>query len=141
MELIIWILVIALAVFIDITTSNFIFSFLAIGAIVAAILSFLGVPIIAQIIVFLVVGIVAVSFGYPWAKKKFNADKKKIPLMEENYIGKIMIAPENIVDKATIKVEGIYWTVLNKGSEIQKGNKFKITGIEGTKLVIEKEED
>ena len=41
--------------------------------------------------------------------------------MEQTYIGKIMIAEKDIDEKSEIKVSGIYWTVINKGSKINKG--------------------
>ena len=50
-----------------------------------------------------------------------------------------MEAEEDIKDKAKVKVDGIYWTVLNCGDEIKKGEYFKIIGIEGIKLTIKKE--
>lgn len=140
-EVSIWIGIIVLVVLVDIATSDFLFSFLGIGAVVAAILSFFGVALIGQIIAFLVVGIIAIAIGYPWAKKKFKGQIEKLPLMEEKYIGKVMTAESNIIEKSNIKVEGIYWTAINKGVEIKKDDKFKIVAIEGTKLVIEKEED
>ena len=58
-----------------------------------------------------------------------------------DYIGKIMIAEKDIDEKSEIKVSGIYWTVINKGSKINKGDKFVITGIEGNKLTVKLKED
>lgn len=82
-----------------------------------------------------------VCVGYPWVKKKFKVEKNHIPLMEQTYIGKIMIAEKDIDEKSEIKVSGIYWTVINKGSKINKGDKFVITGIEGNKLTVKLKED
>ena len=45
------------------------------------------------------------------------------------------------VEKSEIKVSGIYWTAINKGPKINKGDKFIITGIEGNKLIIKLKED
>lgn len=61
--------------------------------------------------------------------------------MEETYIGRVMKAEEDIIEKAKVKVDGIYWTVLNKGEEIKRGENFEIIGIEGIKLIIKKEEE
>lgn len=139
LELAFWVILIIVAIAADIVTSSFLLSFLAIGPLVACILSLLGIPFSIQAIVALVIGIISVSLGYPWAKKKFKANVKSIPLMEETYIGRIMTANEEIDQKASIKVDGIYWTVINKGQLIRKGEKFKIVSIEGTKLGIKKE--
>ena len=119
-EVIVWILVAIAVIAIDIVTSSFIFMWFSLGAIVAIILSLLGISVAWQIIAFLVVGIATVSIGYPWAKKKFKADVNHVPTMEQTYIGKEMIADEDMEEKSKIKVSGIYWTDYNKGKTIKK---------------------
>ena len=140
-EVIVWILVAIAVIAIDIVTSSFIFMWFSLGAIVAIILSLLGISVAWQIIAFLVVGIATVSIGYPWAKKKFKADVNHVPTMEKTYIGKEMIADEDMEEKSKIKVSGIYWTAYNKGKTIKKGEKYTITGIEGNKLIVKLKED
>ena len=140
-EVIVWILVAIAVIAIDIVTSSFIFMWFSLGAIVAIILSLLGISVAWQIIAFLVVGIATVSIGYPWAKKKFKADVNHVPTMEQTYIGKEMIADEDMEEKSKIKVSGIYWTAYNKGKTIKKGEKYTITGIEGNKLIVKLRED
>ena len=140
-EVIVWLLVAIALIVIDIVTSSFIFMWFSLGAIVAIILSLLGISVAWQIIAFLVVGIATVSIGYPWAKKKFKADVNHVPTMEQTYIGKEMIADEDMEEKSKIKVSGIYWTAYNKGKTIKKGEKYTITGIEGNKLIVKLKED
>ena len=140
-EVIVWILAAIAVIAIDIVTSSFIFMWFSLGAIVAIILSLLGISVAWQIIAFLVVGIATVSIGYPWAKKKFKADVNHVPTMEQTYIGKEMIADEDMEEKSKIKVSGIYWTAYNKGKTIKKGEKYTITGIEGNKLIVKLKED
>ena len=140
-EIIIWLLIAFLVIVIDIVTSSFIFMWFSIGAIAAIILSLLGLAIKIQILSFLIIGIAMVCVGYPWAKKKFKVEKNHTPLMEQTYIGKIMTAEKDIDEKSEIKVSGIYWTAINKGPKINKGDKFIITGIEGNKLIVSSKED
>lgn len=140
-ELIVWIIVAVAVIAIDIATSSFIFMWFAIGALVAIILSLIGASVTVQIIAFLIVGLVTVSIGYPWAKKKFKADVNQTLTMEQTYIGKTMIAQEDMEEKSKIKVSGIYWTAYNKGKTIKKGDKYTITGIEGNKLIVKLKED
>ncbi|MCI6691481.1 MULTISPECIES: NfeD family protein [unclassified Clostridium] len=138
---IIWIIIAAIAIIIDIATSNFLFAWFTIGAIAAMIADLFGISFGVQVIIFLVINLITVSLGYPWAKKKFKKSVKRTPLMEETYIGRVMKAEEDIIEKAKVKVDGIYWTVLNKGEEIKRGENFEIIGIEGIKLIIKKEEE
>ncbi|OCA99825.1 NfeD family protein [Clostridium beijerinckii] len=132
-------LVIAICVFaIDILTSNFCFTLFSVGAVAAAVCGVMEVPFIIQIIVFSVLNIISFAIGYPLLKKKFKVINERIPLMEETYVGKIMISEKEIRDKAQVKVGGEYWTVVNEGDMIHKGDQFTITGIEGIKLKIKK---
>ena len=140
-EVIVWLLVAIALIVIDIVTSSFIFMWFSLGAIVAIMLSLLEISVAWQIVTFLVVGVATVSIGYPWAKKKFKADVNHVPTMEQTYIGKEMIANEDMEEKSKIKVDGIYWTAYNKGKIIKKGEKYTITGIEGNKLIVKLKED
>ena len=136
-----WIIIAAAAIIIDIATSNFLFAWFTIGAIAAMIADLLGISFGVQVIIFLVINLITVSLGYPWAKKKFKKSVKRTPLMEETYIGRRMKAEEDIIERAKVKVDGIYWTVVNTGEKIKSGENFKIIGIEGIKLIIKKEEE
>lgn len=140
-EVIVWLLVAIALIVIDIVTSSFIFMWFSLGAIVAIMLSLLEISVAWQIVAFLAVGVATVSIGYPWAKKKFKADVNHVPTMEQTYIGKEMIANEDMEEKSKIKVDGIYWTAYNKGKIIKKGKKYTITGIEGNKLIVKLKED
>ena len=66
-EVIIWILIAVFLIVIDLITSSFIFMWFSVGAIVAIILSLLGISVIWQVMAFLIIGIAMVSIGYPWA--------------------------------------------------------------------------
>lgn len=136
-----WIIIAAVAIIIDIATSNFLFAWFTIGVIAAMIADLFGISFGVQVIIFLVINLITVSFGYPWAKKKFKKSVKRTPLMEETYIGRRMKAEEDIIERAKVKVDGIYWTVVNTGEKIKSGENFKIIGIEGIKLIIKKEEE
>ena len=140
-DVIVWLIVAVIAILIDLATSSFIFMWFSLGALAAIILSFVGLSMPWQFIVFLVTSIVLIAVGYPWAKKKFKVEKNHTLTMEQTYIGRVMEAKDEIIEKSNIKVDGIYWTVCNKGQKINRGDKFIITGIEGNKLIIELKED
>ncbi|MFL0250779.1 NfeD family protein [Clostridium neuense] len=134
----IWILIFVIMIFIDIVTSGFLFVWFSIGAAGAIVTYLLGGNAITQVIVFAIISIVCLVFGYPMAKKLIKGTVKRTPLMEEKYIGKELIAENNIEDVSKIMVGGVYWTAQNIGHPIKKGEKFIITGIKGNKLLITK---
>lgn len=133
-----WLVVAICSIVVDIMTSSFFFVLFSIGAVVAAVCGVFGVPFIIQVIIFAVVSIISLVLGYPVLKKKYKNMHKRTPLREETYIGKIIISEKEIFDKAQIKINGEYWTVVNEGDVINVGDKFEITGIEGIKLKIKK---
>lgn len=134
----VWILIAIVGLLIDIFTSNFFFICFSIGSIMAIISSFLGANIPMQIIVFGVISIAAIALLYPVVKKLLKNTVVRTPRMEEKYIGRNFIAVEDIDSEGMIKIDGIYWTVRNYGERINKGDKFILTSLEGTKFIIEK---
>ncbi|OPJ57526.1 NfeD family protein [Clostridium oryzae] len=136
--LVIWIVIGFVALFIDIFTSTFIFVWFTVGSIAACIANITGYNVTIQILTFVLVSAVFMAVGYPLAKKTIKSTVKKIPTMEESYIGRVLTAESDFSDKTTVKVDGIYWTLKNSGEAIKKGDKIEITGIEGNKLVVKK---
>lgn len=141
MEILIWIVAAIGFVVIDLLTSSFLFIWFAVGAMVSLILVLFKVNIYVQVITFFMVSIVLTIWGYPILLKRFKANIKKNLTMEESYIGRIMIALEDMGERSRINVNGIYWTAYNKGNPINKGKKFRIIAIEGNKLVVQLEEE
>lgn len=139
-EMLFWVFVTFALIIIDLITSSFVFMWFSVGALINIILSIFNVPFLYQVVVFFVVGIAMVIMGYPWVKRKLKASVNEFKTMEENYIGKTMVAENDIKDTARIKVGGIYWTACNTGDLIKQGKSFIITGIDGNKLLIKLKE-
>ena len=139
--LFLWLAIAASVILLDILTSNFLFVWFAVGAFAAMIADRFGLAIGMQIVIFLLINLITVSIGYPIVRKKYKVGAKRVPLMEEKYIGRSFIAEENIERHGRVRIDGIYWGVINNGERINKGEKYKIISIEGIKLVIIKEEE
>lgn len=136
--IIFWIAIAIIAVIVDLFTSAFLFCWLAVGSAGAIIANILGFSIFTQIVVFTILTIICIAIGYKVVRKKIKGGVRRLPLMEENYIGKTYIAEEDIIGSTRLKVEGSYWTGENEGEKILKGEKFVISGISGNKLIIKK---
>lgn len=134
----IWVIISLVAILIDIFTSSILFVWFAIGGIVSLVGLSLGASNSIQIIVFILVSAIGLIIGYPAAKKITRKSINALKTTEETYIGKELIAKDKIKNKANIKIDGIYWTIINKGGNIEEGEKFKIIGIEGNKFLIKK---
>ena len=138
---ILWIIIGIVVITLDVATSSFLFVWFSVGALSAMVASLMGASFGVQVIIFLVISIITISIGYPWARKKFKSTITHTPLMEEEYIGKILKAEEDIEESGKAKLGGVYWRVVNKGQTIKKGESFKIIEFHGNKLIIEKEEE
>lgn len=136
--LFLWIAVAAFALIIDLITSSFLFIWFTIGAITAILAEALGYSTPVQVVTFIAVSALFLAVGYPLVKETIKKTVPKTATMEENYIGREITAEEDIISKATLKIDGIYWTMKNVGETVRKGEKAKIVGIEGNKLLIQK---
>lgn len=137
----IWIVVSLAAILIDALTSSFIFFSFAVGGIGALILLMFNASIQLQVIGFMLLSIISILWAAPYVRKVLKKTPPAFKPMEQNYIGRVIKAEEDITEKTQIKYEGIYWYVVNHGEPIKRGDKFKIKGIEGNKLVVEKYEE
>lgn len=136
--MIIWVVVALGALFIDITTSSFMFVWFAVGAIAAIISIAFNAPFATQAIIFVAVSAAVMAVGYPIVKRTIKKTVSKTLTMEEGYIGSEFTITKDIDVKANIKFQGIYWTVKNVGKPLVKGDLVQVIGIEGNKLLIAK---
>ena len=134
----IWLFVIIIAIILDIFTSDFLFAGFALGGLIGLIFSFIGIPILPQIIAFGIIGILFIFTLYPIIKKKMNKDKLGTKRMEETYIGRIVTLDKDLSDESLIKFDGIYWTFKTISGPMNSGDVIKIVKIDGNKLLVEK---
>lgn len=137
-QLVLWIIISVAALVIDIATSAFLFVWFTVGGIGAIIALILGASGAVQFITFIAVSAVSMAIGYPMMRKTLKNTVSKTSTMEESYIGRQITIDEDIIEKASVKIDGIYWTVKNSGTPIKKGDTVKITGIEGNKIIVSK---
>lgn len=140
-EILLWIVIGAVAILIDIFTSSFLFIWFTVGSIVALIISGLGYAFSVQFIAFIFTSVILLVIGYPIVK---NTIKKSVPKtlpMGENYVNRIITIEKDVKEEELIKIDGIYWTVINKGELIKKGEKAKIIALDGNKFILKKYEE
>lgn len=136
---IVWFILFALFLVIEIMTVNLVTIWFAVGALVSLFVSFFIDSLTAQIIIFIVVSVVAVIAMKPLLKKfkGFNIT----PTNSDRVIGKVGEVTKKIEKNnyGEVKVFGNTWTAYCD-DEIDVGEKVKVLSIEGVKLIVEKEE-
>ena len=141
MENVVWLGLIIIFLIIEIITVGLTSIWLAGGALVALILSCLGVNLIWQIVAFFVLSVVLMVFTRPFAKKYINSGRTKTNY--ESTIGKTAKVTEvidNLNETGTALVDGQEWTARAKNPQevIGKDEIVRVTDIIGVKLIVEK---
>ncbi|MDT8716347.1 NfeD family protein [Clostridium sp. 19966] len=136
--LVLWIVVAILAFIADLITSALLFIWFSAGAVLAIISNKLGCSFAIQLIIFIATSTLLMAVGYPLIKDTIKKTVKKTITTEQGYVGRELNADKDINEKAIIKIDGIYWTVKNEGENIKKGERIKITNIEGNKIIVKK---
>lgn len=103
--------------------------------------SVLDLSIKNQIIVFVVGSGISLMTIYPFMRKYVKKSVPHTPTTEEGYVGRVLTAEDDIAERAQIKIDGIYWVVVNEGEPINAGQRMKITRLEGTKFIVRREGD
>lgn len=133
-----WLVIGSIALLIDIITSAFLFVWLTIGAIAAIVAKILGASLLTQSITFIAVSAILMAVGYPMAKKFIKDSVEPTLTREQTYLGKEIVVDEDIVGTGSVKIDGVYWIAKNEGDIVKKGDKAKIIGVDGNKIIIRK---
>lgn len=138
----VWLGVLAVAVILEIATTQMVSIWFAIGALASFFVALAGVEQIwIHIVVFVAVSAITVAITRPLVKKMI--DKKAEPTNADMVIGKTGIVTEkidNLVPSGLVKVNGSIWTARSADdSVIEKNEKVIIKEIRGVKLLVIKE--
>lgn len=142
MATIFWLIAFVVLLIIEIITLGLTTVWFALGAIAAFLAAYVGASTTVQVIVFLIVSIVLFIFTRPIAMKFFNQKRERTNA--ESLIGQKALVLEKIDSihgVGKVIVNGMEWSAKTEESmEIEKDTIVSIKGIQGVKLIVEKEE-
>ena len=134
----VWLAVLALAVFVEMSTMALVSVWCAVGALVAVFAAYFNVPLAAQLLLFIGVSIVTAAVVRPLAKK--YADPYKVPTNADRLVGmegRVTETVNNGYPTGAVYVDGKTWTARSEdGTVIPKGELVEIAGMEGIKLIV-----
>ena len=143
MWIVIWAVVFAVMLIIEVATSGLVSIWFCAGSLVALILAIFKVPELWQCIAFVVVSVVTLILTRPIAKKFLKKDK--VPTNSDRIIGKRGLACEsvdNLAGTGSVKVDGLVWSARSSdGTVIPEGTYVTVEEIEGVKAVVKICED
>lgn len=140
-SLILWVVIGGIALAVDIATSSFLFVWFTVGAIAAIITQIFDYSFMAQLINFVWISGVSMVIGYPIVKKTIKNSVKPTPVREETYIGEVLTVDSDMIQEGKVRLDGVYWQVLNVGEVIEEGDEVKVIEVRGNKIVITKNEE
>lgn len=136
----IWLTIIIAGVFIDISTSGFLFSTFSLGALGALIISMFVKSVVFQIIAFLVLSIIAILTIMPIVKKALNKEGDKFIVQEDRILGRVITLDKDVVNTEIISIDGVFWTVKAVEGPVKAGEKIIVVSKEGNKFLVKKYE-
>ena len=141
---VVWLGILVILVVIELLTMGLTTIWFAGGALVAALISIPGTPLIIQILFFLIVSILLLYFTRPIAVKYFNRDRTRTNV--ESLIGRqaIVISEINNVEGiGQVNTGGMEWSARSSYHNIviPVGAVVTVLGIDGVKLIVEERKE
>lgn len=135
---IIWLIIVAVMVVIEIISLGLTTIWFGIGAVGAAVAAWMGYGIWVQLVVFALLSVVAMALCRPFAIRYLNRDKEKTNV--ENVVGKTVVVSKKIdneIASGEVKLNGIEWTARSEdGRVIPENERVTVTAVEGVKLIV-----
>ena len=137
---VLWLALMILFVIAEASTVQLVSIWLAAGSLAALIPAMLGMPLMVQIIVFLVVSAVCLIFTRPFVKKVLAV--KKVNTNADRTIGEIGLVTEtidNTLESGRVMVDGLSWKArASDDSVLEAGTRVQVKEIHGVTLTVEK---
>jgi len=133
----IWVALTVIFTLIEIFTLGLTTVWFALAALVLVFLSFLPIPLVYQIIIFLAISAALLFFTRPIAIKKLKTGREKTNV--DSLVGKHALVTKQIseFDRGEVKLNGQIWTAhSDDGSTINEGTKCEVVRIEGVQAVV-----
>jgi len=137
---IVWLIILALCLLVEIATLGLVTIWFAGGALVTFFVAMATDSLLIQMLVFLVVSLLLLFFTRPIAKKFYNSKRTKTNV--ESVIGeqcKVTETIDNFNGTGTVLLNGLEWTARSKDETvIEAGARVKVCVVDGVKVIVEK---
>lgn len=137
-----WLILLIVFIAIELPTLGLTTIWFAGGALVAILAAVLNLPLVVQVVLFLVVSLVLLFFTRPVAIKYFNKDRVKTNV--ESLVGRQAIVVseiDNLQGIGQVTVGGMEWSARSADDhvKISTGAVASVVAINGVKLIVREE--
>ena len=137
---IVWLIILALCLVVEIATLGLVTIWFAGGALVAFFVAMITDSVLIQVVVFLAVSLLLLFFTRPVAKRFYNSKRTKTNV--DSVIGeqcKVTETVDNFNGTGTVLLNGLEWTARSKDDTvIETGTRVQVCAIDGVKAIVEK---
>ena len=134
----VWLILAGIFVIGEVITSGFLIFWLALGSLIAMVVSFVTDNIIIQTTVFLISSAILILATKPLIKKFANTETVKTNV--QSIIGKKGLGTKDISSinsTGQVKIDGELWSAIGMNDmDISKGTEVKIEEIKGVKVIV-----
>lgn len=134
----IWLGIGIVAMFIELLTPSALISiWFSAGGFVTAALAYAQVPVVFQILAFVIVSITFMVVIRPIATRYLRGNV--VPTNADRFIGETGVVSRDIEENkwGEVYVKASYWSAVEvEGKAIKKGSKVQVLAIEGAKLIV-----
>ncbi len=135
---IVWLVILAVMIVLEIFSLGLTTIWFGIGAIGAAIVSWMGYGIWVQLIVFAVLSVIAMAVFRPLAVKYLNKDKEKTNI--DGVVGEVVVVTKEINNEMAageVQLNGMSWTARSQdGRVIPEAERVTVVSVQGVKLIV-----
>ena len=135
---IVWLVILAVMIVLEIFSLGLTTIWFGIGAIGAAIVSWMGYGIWVQLIVFAVLSVIAMAVFRPLAVKYLNKDKEKTNI--DGVVGEVVVVTKEINNEMAageVQPNGMSWTARSQdGRVIPEAERVTVVSVQGVKLIV-----
>lgn len=140
MEVILWVVILIAALVVEIATMGLTTIWFAGGALIALIAAAIGVPLVVQILAFLIISVVLLVFTRPVAVKYFNKDRVRTNV--ESLVGRqaiVVSRVDNLRGVGQVSVGGQEWSARSSLDDVvlEEGAVVTVLAISGVKLICQ----
>lgn len=136
---IMWLVILAVLIVIEIATLGLTTIWFAGGALAALLATIAGGPLWLQIVLFLAVSVVLLIFTRPFAAKYMNKGVQKTNVDEiPGETGIVIQTIDNLKAEGRVMLKGMEWSARSQdGGSIEAGMVVRVIAVEGVKLIVE----
>jgi membrane protein implicated in regulation of membrane protease activity len=140
---IVWLAIAIVLSIIELTTMGLVTIWFAAGALVALLLSLVGVPFLVQVAAFLVVSVAVLLLVRPLAAKYVNSKAQKTNI--DAVIGRKLVVKkeiDNLKGTGKVDMDGSTWMAVSTVDNIviPEGTIVRVVKVSGAKLIVERED-